>query len=127
MVPYFLGRRGWAHLAQGDHAAAAVDATDALTLATSTGQRFHTVELLRLLACAQRARGDSPERWRATLEEAMGLAEQQAAPMLAGRVVLAAPELSGSAEAVIGLLDADWDDPTYAALGALVPSTTEAR
>jgi class 3 adenylate cyclase len=128
MVPYFLARRGWAHLAVGDHAAAAIDANDALALAASSGQRFHSSELLRLLACAERDGGAPRARWLGTLREAALVADEQGARIFSGRTALVASEEDGipTIETAIESLDADWDDPTYAALGAVARTTTEA-
>jgi class 3 adenylate cyclase len=127
MVPYFLARRGWAHLALGDHSTAVADATEALTLAAATGQRFHDAEVLRLLACGQRAGGAPRERWLATLDDAARTADDQGAPMLTGRAALVVPdERLHWVEVAVGSLDADQHEPTYTALGELVPAAGDA-
>jgi hypothetical protein len=134
MVPYFLARRGWAHLAAGDVEAALLDASDGLSLSAATGQGFHDVELLRLLASAEHAGGAPRPRWLDPLAHAAATAVRQGAPMLAARVVITAHELDGDsidpsldvALAALSDLDADDNDPTIARLAARGLATQDA-
>lgn len=131
MVPYFLARRGWAHLAVGDTEAAAGDATEGLALSAASGQSFHDVELLRLQSSAYYVGGSAREQWLAPLRKAADTARGQGATVLAARLTLTAHEfdagaLDGAIELPIDALDADDADPTIAALRPLLPTTSEA-
>ena len=121
MVPYFLARRGWAHLASGDADAAADDAAGGLSVAASTGQGFHDAELLRLLGSAQAAAGAPPARSLATLHLAEQLARDQVAITIAGRAMLRRQALGAQLgedeiRSIVAMLDDDPEDPTCAAL-----------
>jgi class 3 adenylate cyclase/tetratricopeptide (TPR) repeat protein len=133
LLPYFLARRGWAHLAVGDTEAAMLDASDGLSLSGDTGQRFHDVDLLRLLASVEHARGAPRSHWLTPLGDAAETAARQGAPILAARVVITAHELGGEAVdgsldialAALSDLDADDADPTIAMLAARGLTTTQ--
>jgi hypothetical protein len=79
MTPYFAGRLAEARLASGDADEGARLVDELLAETAASGERFWDVELLRLRAAANRARGAPPEAIRADLEAAGALAVEQGA------------------------------------------------